>query len=301
MPGISRRGFLKTACASAASAAFWKSASPLMADPLGLPLGLQLYSVRELLPKDFEGTLRQLAAIGFHDVEAAGFYGHSAGDVKQIMDRVGLHCVSAHYPMAQLQSNLEEIIRFGKELGLEYIVCSSPMLRDSSNSHSFRSAMEAMTLDDWRWNAEQFNPIAERVHAEGIQFGYHNHFTEFRRQNGVLPYDELLRLTDPVKVTMEMDCGWVIVGGQSPVDYLTRHPKRFSMLHVKDFKLGAKESESQLPPPTALGKGSIDYGPIFKAAKKAGIRHYFVEQEQFDMAPMEELKVDADYVHNLKV
>ncbi len=104
---------------------------PLMADPLGLPLGLQLYSVRDLLPKDYEGTLRQLAAIGYREVEAAGFFDHSPSQVKQAMDHAGLRCVSAHYSMEDLQPKLDEIIQFGKDLGLKYIVCASPVAERS--------------------------------------------------------------------------------------------------------------------------------------------------------------------------
>jgi sugar phosphate isomerase/epimerase len=119
------------------------------------------------------------------------------------------------------------------------------------------------------------------VNAAGIRFGYHNHTAEFRTKDGVLVYDELLRLTDPAKVTMEMDCGWVVVGGKDPADYLTRYPTRFSMLHVKDFKLsGAPGTESEPPPSAELGRGSIDYRRIFEAAQKANVKHAFVEQER---------------------
>jgi sugar phosphate isomerase/epimerase len=302
MRRISRRTFLKTVSASAACAAVWSSAPRLMADPLGLPLGLQLYSVRDLLPKDYEGTLRQLGAMGYREVEAAGFFDHNPSQVKQAMDHAGLRCVSAHYPMAQLQPKVEEIIQFGKDLGLKYIVCASPMLKDPSRMKDAgsRAAREAMALDDWRWNAEQFNRIGERVNAAGIRFAYHNHMTEFRTENGTLYYDELLRLTDPTKVTMELDCGWMVLGGKKPADYLTRYASRFSMLHVKDFKLGGAPG-SEPPPSTELGRGNIDYRPIFEAAKKANIEHAFVEQEEFDMPLMEALKIDADYMHALKV
>jgi len=303
MQMISRRAFLKAASASAACAVLWNSVPLLMADPLGLPLGLQLYSVRDLLPKDYEGTLRQLGAMGYREVEAAGFFDHSPSQVKQAMDRAGLRCVSAHYPMAQLQPKVEEIIQFGKDLGLKFIVCASPMLKDPSRvkDAGSRAAREAMTLDDWRWNAEQFNRIGERVNAAGIRFAYHNHMTEFRTENGVLFYDELLRLTDSTKVTMELDCGWMALGGKNPTDYLTRYSTRFSMLHVKDFKLAGFTAGSAPPPSTELGRGDIDYRPIFETAKKASIEHAFVEQEEFDMPPMDALKVDADYMHALKV
>jgi sugar phosphate isomerase/epimerase len=297
MRRISRRIFLKTASASAACAAVWNSAPWLLANAMGLPIGLQLYSVRDILPKDYEGTLRQLSAIGYREVEAAGFFGHSATDVKQAMNHAGLLCVSAHYPMKDLLPKVDETIQFGKDLGLKYIVCASPMLKDPSRvkDPGSRAAREAMTLDDWRWNAEQFNRIGEHVNAAGIRFAYHNHMTEFRTENGVVFYDELLRLTDPTKVTMELDCGWMVLGGKNPVDYLTRYPTRFTMLHVKDFKLSGTPG-AEPPPSTELGRGSIDYRPIFAAAKKAGIQHAFVEQEEFDMPPMEALKIDADYM-----
>jgi sugar phosphate isomerase/epimerase len=301
MRRISRRTFLKTAFASAACAAAWNSATRLMANAMGLPLGLQLYSVRDLLPKDYEGTLDQLGTIGYREVEAAGFFGRTPSQVKQAMDNAGLLCVSAHYPMKDLLPKVDETIQFGKDLGLKYIVCASPMLKDPSRAQDpgSRAAREAMTLDDWRWNADQFNRIGERVRAAGMKFAYHNHTPEFRSENGVMFYDELLRLTDSSKVTMELDCGWAIVAGQNPVDLLTRYPTRISMLHVKDFKITSTTNPSNAPPSTELGRGTINYHPIFEAAKKAHIEHAFVEQEEFDMLPMQALKIDADYMRNV--
>ena len=304
MQRVSRRTFLKTASASAAAcASLWSGASRLIANPLGLPIGLQLYSVRDLLPKNYEGTLQQLGAMGYREVEAAGFFGHSPSEVKQAMANAGLNCVSAHYPLRDLLPMLEEVIQFGKDAGLKYIVCASPWLKDPSRvkDPGSRAARDAMTLDDWRWNAEQFNDIGERVNAAGLRFAYHNHTAEFRSENGLVFYDELLRATDPAKVTMEMDCGWVIVGGKKPADYLSRYPSRFSMLHVKDFRMTDTMVSSAPPASTELGRGSIDYRPIFEAAKRARIEHAFVEQEEFDLPAMQALKIDADYMHALTV
>jgi sugar phosphate isomerase/epimerase len=303
MHRISRRTFLETAVSATACAAVWTHVPRLMANPLGLPIGLQLYSVRDLMPKDYEGTLQQLGALGYREVEAAGFFGHTPAQVKQAMDHAGLNCVSAHYPLRDLLPKVDETIQFGKDLGLKYIVCASPWVKDPSRvkDPGSRAARDAMTLDDWRWNAEQFNRIGERVNAAGIRFAYHNHTPEFRSENGVVFYDELMKATDPAKVTMEMDCGWVIVGGKNPVDYLTRYPTRISMLHVKEFKMSGWTPGSEPPPSTEMGRGSIDYRAIFEAAKKARIEHAFVEQEQFDMPPMEALKIDADYMRALTV
>lgn len=295
---ISRRTFLKTASASAAGAALWNSTPRLLANALGLPLGLQLYSVRDVLPKNYDGTLHQIAALGYREVEAAGFFGHTPAEVKQAMDGAGLRCVSAHYPLKDLLPKVDETIQFGKDLGLNYIVCSSPRLKDPSRvkDPGSRAARESMTLDDWRWNADQFNQIGEKVNAASMRFAYHNHTPEFRSENGVVFYDELLRLTDPAKLTMELDCGWAVVAGQKPAELLSRYPTRFSMLHVKDFKMTAASTPSDHPPSTEMGHGNIDYRPIFGAAKKAHIEHAFVEQEEFDMPQMEALKIDADYM-----
>jgi sugar phosphate isomerase/epimerase len=126
---------------------------------------------------------------------------------------------------------------------------------------------------------------------------------EFRATDGVVPYKELLRLTDPSKVTMELDCGWVIVGGGDPIEYLKNYPTRITLLHVKDFKpKDGSAAEADRPTITELGQGTIDYAPIFKEAAKAGhIQHIFVEQEAFDVPPMESLKIDAEYLRKLGV
>ena len=260
--------------------ALWGSA-------LGLPLGLQLYSVRELLPTDYPGTLKQVAALGYTEVEAAGFYKHPADEVKADLQAAGLRCVSGHYPSSELHARLDEILAFHKVIGAEYIICSSP-------GHKDAAATGALTMDDWRWNAEDFNQFGKKVKAAGLRFGYHNHVAEFEKLEGVVPYDELLRLTDPALVTMELDCGWVMVGGGDPVAYLKKYATRISMLHVKDFK--PKEAGQEHAKAAELGTGTIDYKVIFQAVQKERIKHCFVEQEAFNMAPMESLKVDAAYM-----
>ena len=303
MKTSSRRDFIKLAIGATAALSL-QSASLLHADPLGLPLGLQLYSLRELLPKDFAGTLHQIAAAGYKEVEAAGFYDRTAKDFRRAMDVAGLRCVSAHYPMSQLQPQLDSLIAYARELGLQYMVCSSPALQDPSrvklspNDPGYQEAwVQAFTLDDWKWNAAQFNEIGKKVKIAGMQFGYHNHTMEFRKIGDVVPYDELIRPTDPTLLTFEMDCGWVAVAGYNPADYLKKYPTRISMLHVKDFNL--KQGAAH-PLSTELGRGTVDIPAIFAAAKKGQIKHYFVEQEEFDMPPLEAIRVDADYMQKLK-
>ena len=295
----SRREFLKAGSASLVYGSALLQAGRSFAQTLHVPLGLQLYSVRQLLPKDYEGTLKQLGALGFKEVESAGYYNHSAAQVKQAMSDAGLHLVSAHYSSDDLHKQLDQVLAFNKQLGVSYIICSFPGHKDPAQA----KGRDTFTLEDWRWNAEQFNAIGAKVKAAGMQFGYHNHTMEFKAIDGVVPYVELLRLTDPAHVTMEMDCGWVTVAGANPIEYLQKYPKRISMLHVKDFKnITANSSISNVPTIVELGQGSIDYRPILAEAAKAGVvKHCFVEQEGYNVPPMEGLKIDADYMHKLGI
>ncbi len=303
----SRRDFLKTTSASLICGSTLLSSATAFAKGLKLPLGLQLYSVRDLLPKEFAGTLKQLGALGFVEVESAGYYDHSAKEVKSALNAAGLKLVSAHYASDPLHEKFDEILAFNHELGVSTIVCSSPGFKNPARvkGMGWAERNHAMTIDDWHWNAEQFNIFGEKVKSAGMSFGYHNHIAEFRVTDGLVPYDELLRLTDPSKVTMEMDCGWVTVGGGNPIEYLRKHASRISMLHVKDFVGLVKPvagKEAPEPKPVELGTGTIDYAPIFAEAAKGGnIKHIFVEQEAFTVPPMQSLKMDADYMRKLGV
>jgi len=277
---LNRRRFLALSAATLAATRLAR------AYPLGLPLGVQLYSVRLALPKDYLGTLKQLGALGYQEVEAAGFYDHPVEEVKAAMQTAGLKCVSAHYPLGQLQPQLDSILTYAKALGLQYIVCSS-------SRHKDPTAKGPMTLDDWKWAADQFNQIGAKVQEAGMSFAYHNHTPEFTAIDGTLPWELLAANTDPAKVNFEMDCGWVIVAGQNPIPFLKKYPTRLVMLHVKDFK-------DNKPPSVPLGTGSIDYTPIFAAAKGASIKHCFVEQEESVGPMIDALAIDAKYMQQFK-
>ena len=298
MTPISRRNFLISASAAAVALPF--SDAPAFANPLGLPLGLQLYSVRQQMAEDLDATFAAVSAAGFTEVEAATLPKKPATEIRAALDKAGLHCVSAHHSLADLQTRLDEVAAFNKQLGVKFIICPGPGLRHPTPTVP-GTAPAPLTLDDWHYNAEQFNAIGEKLAALGITFGYHNHSREFRPTEGKTPLLELLRLTDPRMVTFELDCGWAMVAGEDPATLLRDYPHRFSMLHVKDFTLsGTPSYETRGARVTELGKGTIDYRPIFaQAAKTQHIMHAFVEQEAFDMPWKESLKVDADYLRNL--
>jgi sugar phosphate isomerase/epimerase len=286
MTTSSRRVFLKTSTAAVAAAC--AAGRRMDAAPLKMPIGLQLYSVRDLLPKDFEGTLAKVRSAGYTVVEAAGYYHRSAVEFKAAMDKAGLRCMSTHHSMSELTPRLDELIEYNHALGVDYLVCPSPTRKDPS-------MRGALNLDDWRWVAGELNRIGQRVKAAGMIFGYHNHGPEFGKENGVVFYDELLRLTDPKLVVFEMDCGWVFAAGRNPLDYIPKSPERFPLLHIKDVE---REANGQYRS-HVLGTGKIDYAPILRAA--TGLKQYFVEQEEFDIDPIEAIRQDADYMRKLDV
>ncbi len=283
MSSVSRRIFLKTTGAIAAAAYLGREAG---AAGLDMPVGTQLYSVRSLLPKDFDGTLKQVRDDGYQVVEAAGYFGKTAVEWKHSMDTAGLRCISTHHTLADLKTKLSEFTDYGHAIGLEYMICSWMGL------HRDPTKKGEPTLDDWRWAADQLNEIGQKVKAAGMQFGYHNHWVEFGTENGVVFFDELLKRTDPKQVVFEMDCGWVVAGGHNPVEYLSRSPERFPLLHVKDL---VKQPDGKWKP-VLMGKGMIDYHPIFKAA--TGLKQYFIEQEEYTFNPIEDLRLDAEYMKN---
>jgi sugar phosphate isomerase/epimerase len=295
MAAISRRSFLTTAALAAAASTI--PSHNLYASPLAPLIGLQLFSVREALAKDYPGTLKRVAALGYREVEAAGFYNHSAADVKQMMADAGLHCLSAHYSLADLLKSTDATIAYAKAFGLEYIICSAPWAADPAHLEKYpggawQGILHAMTLDDWKWNADQFNQMGCKMQEAGLKFGYHNHTMEFREEDGGTGYRILLEDTDPRCVTLELDCGWAIAAGQDPAKMLRQYPERFSMLHLKDLKPAPAGAEPSKRVSTEIGLGIVHFRPLFEAAKASDVHHYFVEQENFDKPVFEALKID---------
>ncbi|HXS75720.1 MAG TPA: sugar phosphate isomerase/epimerase [Terracidiphilus sp.] len=292
MGSITRRHFMGGAAAVAA----FSSTRFSLAEPLGLEPGIQLYSVRDQMAKDFEGTLAAVRKAGYVEVESAALPKKSAAEIRKALDQAGLKCVSSHRSFVDVTKNLDATTEFEKTVGVSNIICPGPGRRNAGRG--------PLTIDDWKYNAEEFNKTGEKLKKAGITFGYHNHWVEFAPVDGKVPYEELLSLCEPDKTTFEMDCGWVKVAGHDPVALMKKYPNRFSMFHVKDFHLPpdisvAKHDEAKV---TELGRGSIDYRPIFaQAAKNQKITHAFVEQEAFDIPWQESLNVDATYLKNLTI
>jgi sugar phosphate isomerase/epimerase len=302
MRSISRRGFL--AAGAAAISGISAITRRAAADPIGLPIGLQLYTVRQQAAKDFEGTLKEVAAIGYQEVELYSFFGLKAAEVRRALEGAGLKCVSAHFGVPALRDGLDANIENAKELGLQFMICPFPGVADSDRLKAGGASFtDSLTLDDWKWNADLFNRVAERAKSAGLRFGYHNHHIEFREFGGVTAFAELLRQTDPDLVTIELDCGWVKVAGLDPAEFIAKHASRIGLLHVKDVKAGPAPSTrfGSAVSFAEVGRGSIHWPAVFEAAKKAGVRRYYVEQDTTERPPLEAIKISRDYLHDLKV
>lgn len=312
----SRRAFLKSAAFSGAAAQLYLDPRSMNANPLNLPIGLQLYTVGAQMDSDPAGTLKRVAGIGYRAVELSPLAKTPPRELKKALDDAGLKNPSGHYMLPDLIGNLQEKIDSAKLFGQQYMIVTVPWVADPSRfkndqgdqMQTFLGIIRSLTLDDWKWNAEQFNKLGEQTKKAGLQLGYHNHNFEFRRYGSVTGYDEFIRLTDPDLVKLELDCGWMTVAGHDPVTYLNKYPERYRLLHVKDFRKGFQPTTNLMDKgpgaavPTELGRGAIDYHRIFAAAKKAQIRAIFVEQEPpfTEMPALEAIKVDYEYLKNLR-
>jgi len=301
MNAESRRKFLvqSTRLGAAALAPTWLSRRA-SANPLGRPIGIQLYTVNTPMQEDPAGTLKKLREIGFGEVESASFGKLSAKQFRQLLDDAGLACPSAHLQFDNLGSAFED----AHTLGAHYATSGS--LHPSANDPQLAATSwkPSMNLEDAKRTAQLANRIGGAAKRAGLQYVYHNHNFEFSDQSGgITCYDVLLRETDPELVKFEIDCGWMIFAGRNPIDYFKKYPNRFPMIHVKDFlpagdkSAGAGNGAQMLG--AELGHGVVDYKPIFAAAEKAGLQHYFVEQEgPFSrMNQLQAARVDFDYLH----
>jgi sugar phosphate isomerase/epimerase len=298
----SRRLFLQQASlAMAAMATFDLHAAISKTGPLGKPVGLQLYTLGKTATDDIEGALRTLAQIGYREIEFAGGPPiRPAAELRKLLAANELTCPSIHASMMELQADAEAKVRLAGDLGASYLVCSFPWTADSRFKDPAKNIAGEITLDDWKWNAEQMNRIGKLAKQADIRFGYHNHNMEFRSYNGVVAFDEILRLTDPSLVTIELDIAWVVTGGADPQRYLREHASRIELLHVKEVRKDLKVMTEKLQAQTTeLGNGKIDWPTLFAAMDAKRVRHYFVEQENFERPPLESARISFDYLQRL--
>jgi sugar phosphate isomerase/epimerase len=244
-------------------------------------VGLQLYSVREEMLADAVGTLKQLAKIGYKQLESARsakghYYGLKPKEIQKICKDLGMTLRSGH---VHVDKDWKRAVDEAAEAGQSYVVCSS-------------LPSEGQTVANYQKVADTFNKAAEDCKKAGLVFGYHNHEYEFEKAGGKVLYDILLDRTDPKLVTMELDLGWVIVTGNDPVQYFNKYPGRFPLWHLKDMAKGEPRS-------TEFGKGQIDIRKMLQNAKKSGMKYFFVEQEEYANTALESITYDYAYLMKL--
>jgi sugar phosphate isomerase/epimerase len=291
---MDRRSFFETAATVTAAALLSNQLGWAAAEHKIEALGVQLYTVRKQMKHDFEGTLAKVAAIGYKEVEFAGYFDRSPRDVRATLDRLGLVSPATHVAYDTLGDKWPGEIESAKIIGQSYIVC--PWIPKKIRKRR----------DGWQHAAETFNRAGEASQKAGIQFAYHNHWFEFLPVNGKLPYDVLLEACDPNLVKMELDLCWITLGGGDPLKYFDRYPGRFPLVHVKDMKKlpqvsasGGQNFGDRLKDMTEVGSGIIDWKRIFAQSEKAGITHYIVEHDK-PRAPFDSIKTSYEYLRQLR-
>jgi sugar phosphate isomerase/epimerase len=250
--------------------------------------GLQLYTLRDDMPKDAKGVLKQVASFGYKKIESyegkdGMFWGMSNLDFKKYMDDLGMTIVSSH---CNTSLDLEKKAAEAAAIGMKYLI--------------YPWEGTTKTLEDYKKMPDEFNKYGAICKKNGIRFAFHNHDYSFKTMNGELPQNVLMKNTDPDLVDFEMDIYWVVAAGQDPIEWLKKYPNRFKLSHVKDRSKnsGADNGKNSVD----LGTGSIDYSKVLKVAGKMGMEHFIVEQEFYpNGTPLEAVKTNGVYMKSLKM
>jgi sugar phosphate isomerase/epimerase len=273
---MTRRQLLASAAATAAVL------PRLQADPIGVPIGTQLYPVRDLVAKDFGACLKQIAGLGYKNVELCspftyrefkGLADTRPAELRDQFQSAGLRCVSCHFNFSELKQNTEERIAFAKALGLPQMVLSSFGLPATA------------TLDDWTRAATELNKVGEQVQKAGMQLGFHNHDGEFKELDGTLIYDRLMKTFDPKLVKSQFQVSVIHLGFEAAT-YFKKYPGQFLSIHLQDYS--AAQSKQ-----VAVGSGDVKWKELFAAAKTAGVKNYFVEMN------LEFMEASQKFLHGL--
>lgn len=280
---------LMAACAVPARA---QDADIPVARPTLVPLGLQLYTVRRDLSRNYARTMRRVRAIGIRQVQAGLVQsGEDAVRQKKIYDDLGITWNSIHAAGGALRDTLAATVDAAAKVGITNITCSFPLY-----PVAWSQLMAGPTVSDWQHNAEALNRCGMICRGAGMTFAYHNHNLEFRRIGKVVPYDLLIRETIPSLVQMEMDIGWVVAAGADPVAYLQRYPDRFHSVHIKDLKRTHVPNTDLKMVGAVIGRGIVDWDKVLPALHKTRVTRAYLEIEP-PYFPSAMAMVRASYMH----
>ena len=290
----SRREFISNVAAGLvvpAAASELLAAQEEIKTPLNGPVGLQMWSLREYLPKDLPGTLAKVRAMGFREVEGAGLWKHTVGELKTAMDTAGLRCQSAHMGFERLRDDAPGAFAEAKALGASWVVC--PWIPHDKE----------FTRDDALKAAEAFNRFASAADATGLRFAYHCHGYEMLPSPEGTRFDTLAQNTDPKRVSFQVDVFHTLHGGANPVDLINRYANRVTSLHLKDLKKGTaitKGTGTATPDvDVPLGTGQVDWAAVLRAAMKSSASLYYLEDESAD--PWGHIPQSLQYLKTLKL
>ncbi len=275
MNSISRRQFLGKSAISLGTALIASQfplnlQAALFPASLGMPIGFQVWTIKDMLIKDFSGTLKMMAGLGYQSCEMCSPPGYEssgfgplmkmkAKEMKQIINDAGLVCHSSHYGLGELRESLDERIEFALESGQTQMVLASFWLpKDAS-------------LADWQKSAEELNKIGEKTKKAGLQMVFHNHHMEFEKIDGTLIYDTLMEHFDPEYIKMQFQVAVINIGYKAS-DYFSKYPGRFLSAHLADW---SAKTDKQVP----IGQGAVDWKELFASAKICGVQNVFVEME----------------------
>ena len=287
MSAVSRREFLKSAATRAAVAGFLSAgAVELRANPLGMPIGCQTWPVREMIAKDFPGTVKMLAGAGFQSIELCSPMGYadngfadvgkySGAELRRILSDAGVICISSHFTIQELRKNQERSIAWAKDVGLTQMMVPS------------LDGPRHPTLDDVKRAADEYNRMGDRAARAGIQQGLHNEAFELTMVDGQRTYDLLFKFLDPKLVKFQFQIS-TISQGYHAARYFTRYPGRFISMHLQGWSAKTRKI-------VPVGQGTLDWKKIFTAAKTGGIKNYFVEMD------LQMMKASVPYLRRLQV
>jgi sugar phosphate isomerase/epimerase len=281
---MERRKFIQTS--SLAVVGMMALPSLLKAGQFKNSVGLQLYTLRQVIMKDVRGTLKAVADMGYTQAETYGYnngklFGMTVKEFGDYMKNIGMKTISGHYGIEMTTNNWEKSCEDAKSLGQKYVVV--PWLDKKYYA----------SLDELKKTCETLNKAGEVANKYGLQFGYHNHAFELEQVEGQVMMDFMLGQLDPKLVTWEMDIYWIVRGGSDPVKYFEKYPGRFQLWHVKDMDKVNPENNAD------VGTGSIDFKNLFAKAEQAGLKNFFVEQESYPSTPMESTKNCVNYLKTI--
>jgi len=309
---MTRRQMLATLCALAASASLPHAAADAKSkkEKKMRPLGIQTFMLKGPLDKDFQGTLNQVGAIGYREVEAHSFFGRNGTDFRKALDQAGLTCPSAHVMLDPLlgtpgltdPATVEMLLQIGAEHAVVPVFPLEKVNFAQTGGDMLKIAQAIwktgadMSLDDWKRVAHRINETGVQLAKSGLTIAYHNHNLEFAKlSDGSTPLDVLLRETDPAVVRLELDIGWAAAAGVDVVAFLHQHASRINQVHLKDTTEASGTSLKFTP--ARLGEGILKWDALLKAINRAKIEHLYIEQEEpFKATAIEEARIAFEFM-----